>query len=259
MNQSQNSLQQSQNRPLWQPTNLQMREKGILEQIETLHRKWKPEYPECVFKTHFYNYFEDAPMVQPDGNEDLQDWEAALAKKPGDNFVPALYTGYEMLADRLRNQIKFWESLQRRMHEISESLAAQQQQHNLDVSVRAAEAKRKHVALSQRCLKLATNVQVLRKRGYVMDVAEEDLRNKLSELEQKASDPGLTSRQEEIWARMVGIRERTKMLQADMARAGESVNSKTEDGLDEEVLRRTKKVGLLALLFSHSAAWLIAY
>lgn len=178
----------------------------------------------------------------PNPGEDEAKWEDALAKKPSADVVPSLYRGFNKLSERVKGQALAVQGLNARLHEINDSLTAQQQQHELDVSVRAAEAKRRHVALSQRCLRLAAKVQVLRNRGYVMDTAEEDLRRKLSELERSTFDPSLSSRREEIWARMVGIRERTKMLQAETERAGNGLGEQQEMGLDEEILSRAKKV-----------------
>ena len=237
-------LQQSQARPLWQPELYQPREKTIPDQILTLRKKWYLESPDCSFQKYFYNYVgaDNAVYYAPGPGEDETKWEEALAKKPSSDVVPSLYRGFKQLAQRLQGQVKAVNVLNARLHEINGSLTAQQQQHELDVSVRAAEAKRRHTALSQRCLRLATKVQVLRNRGYVMEPAEEDLRKKLSHLEQSAFDPRLNSRREEIWARMVGIRERTKMLQAETERAGENLAEKQENGIDEEVLTRTKKV-----------------
>lgn len=214
----------------------------------TLLKKWSPDAPECYFQHYFYNNVgaERVPYYGPSQGEDEQKWEAALAKKPDENAVPVLCKGFGTLGERLRLQVQAVQGLQARLHEINNSLTAQQQGHDLDISVRAADAKRRHIAQSQRCLRLATKVQVLRNRGYVMDSAEEALKKKLVDLEKGAFDPSLSGRQDEVWARLVGIRERARLLQSEMdktkANAGNAGNG-SEDSLDEEVLRRTKKVG----------------
>ena len=200
--------------------------------------------PDCKLQAYFYNNVgaERAPYFGPEPGEDEVKWEEALSKKPNEDAVPVLVRGFAQLGLRIRTQVMAVQRLQARLHEINNSLTAQQQQHELDVSVRAADAKRKHVALSQRCLRLATKVQVLKNRGYVMDSTEEDLKKKLDDLEKKTFDPSLNGRQEEIWARMVGIRERTRILEAETQKTGQEVAGQQEDGIDEEVLQRTKKV-----------------
>lgn len=129
------------------------------------------------------------------------------------------------------------------------------QNHDLAVSVRAADAKRKHIALSQRCLALATKVQVLRNRGYAMDGAEEELKKRLVLLEKGAFDPVLSGRQEEIWARMSGIRARAKMLQEEQERLGGRVNGAEEgEVLDEASMAMVKKVSIVDRLVSNGTS-----
>ena len=130
--------------------------------------------------------------------------------------------------------------LQGRLHEINNGLNHSLQRHDIEISVRAAECKRKHLVLSKHCLRLATKTQVLRNRGYAMDAAEEEMRKKLLSLERTLCDPALSGRGEEIWARMVGVRERGRMLQREFEKAGRTVGG---GEIDEEVLKRARKVG----------------
>ena len=74
-----------------------------------------------------------------------------------------------------------------------------------------------------------------------MDSAEETLRQKLLVLEKGVLDPALNGRSEEIWARMVSVRERGRQLQREFERAGNGLQ-KEEGKLDEEVMKRVKKV-----------------
>jgi nuclear pore complex protein Nup54 len=117
------------------------------------------------------------------------------------------------------------------------------QTHDLVVAVRAAEAKRRHIAFTQRCLALATKVQILRNRGYAMDTAEEELKKKLVELEKKAFDPILGGRQEEIWARMSAVRARASLLQEESEKMGKNLENGDAESLDEEGMKKVKKVG----------------
>lgn len=95
--------------------------------------------------------------------------------------------------------------------------------------------------IRQRTLALAAKIQILRNRGYVMDNAEEELKEKLLKLEREVFDPSLSGREQEIWARMLGIRERGKRLKAEMEKVT-PVATGEEPVLDEETVRTAKKV-----------------
>ena len=75
-----------------------------------------------------------------------------------------------------------------------------------------------------------------------MDSAEEELKDKLLKLEQKVMDPRLYGRGEEIWARMVSVRERGRVLQDEIEKAGNGIPQKTEAGIDDEVMKKATKV-----------------
>jgi len=212
--------------------------------MQMVLEKWSPESGSCQFQHYFYNRVqaETVPYYGPAPGEEESKWEEALAKKPDDGAIPVLCRGFSALGNRLRVQVQSVTLLQQRLHEINNSLAAMLQNHDLEISVRTVDAKRRHVALSQRSLQLATKVQLLRNRGYAMDSAEEELRQKLTELERGAFDPLLSGRQEEIWARMVGIRARARILQEEMEKSGVSDAHASRDDIDEEVLRKVKKV-----------------
>ena len=98
--------------------------------------------------------------------------------------------------------------------------------------------------LAQKCLALATKTQILRNRGYAMDTAEEELRQKLTALERKVCDPSLQGRGEEIWARMVSVRERGRQLHYKMQRLGVSGKGE-EQVIDEETMKKARKVCFL--------------
>ena len=61
---------------------------------------------------------------------------------------------------------------------------------------------------------------MLRNRGFALDGAEEVLRGKLRAVEARVADPGLNGRSEEVWARMVGVRERVRGLRRELERVG---------------------------------------
>jgi nuclear pore complex protein Nup54 len=206
----------------------------------TILEKWDPSSPNCVFKYYFYNKVDDnkAPFYGPSPNEDPKEWEEALSKKPGPGYIPALCTGFKQMGERIIIQQKNLAHYNAILHEINQALDAMLTKHDTETSIRALNAKRKHIALRQRSLALATKVQILRNRGYAMDGAEEALKAKLQKLEKTVCDPALNARGEEIWARMVGVRERARVLKDEMNKVAQ------EESIDAETQRRAEKVCL---------------
>jgi nuclear pore complex protein Nup54 len=222
------------------------REKSVVEQIRTLNDKWDPQNPNCVFQHYFYNSVkpEEAPFYGPSAGEDERKWEEALSNKPSAGAIPVLARGFEQVAERIRQQAAAVTALRTRLHEINNSLTLLKDAHELNVASRITEAKRKHIVFTQRTLALATKVQILRNRGYVMDQQEEELKKKLCELEKQTFDPVLGGRQQEIWARMSGVRERARILQEETEKIGKSIeNQQNGELLSDDDQKALEKVG----------------
>ena len=197
-----------------------------------------------------------APFYYRNVDEDEKGWEQALAKKPapvegtegGENysFVPVLVRGFYDLGLRVEYQAKAVNEMRARLHEMNNSLDAVMSKHRQDVSVRLENARKQHAALSQRCLRLAVKAQVLRHRGYPLDTAEEGLRKNLQALEKQVLDPSFSSREEEIWARMVALRERARWLEEEGKRLGNQTEQQQQSGssgaVSEEVVQKTKRI-----------------
>ena len=219
----------------------------IPAQVGIVKDKWNPHSLSSPLRTYLYQVVNEseAPFYQPSRNvgyeEDEIKWEEAFANRPGPSYVPALARGFWDLGKRAQRQREFIEKCNIRLHDINSSLDAQLEIHSQQIATRMAECRRKHVIASQRTLALAAKIQVLRNRGYVMGNAEEHLRKKLVALEREVFDPSLNGREQEIWARMVGIRERGRILKAEMERAGPVVRE-DEATLDEETVQTAKKV-----------------
>ena len=75
---------------------------------------------------------------------------------------------------------------------------------------------------------------------------EEDLKAKLIALEKNVNDPGVDARQEEIWARMVTVQERVRLLKTDLEKSSQP----TEQLMDEETTKRAQKVGNFSVALS---------
>ncbi|KAL1642217.1 Nucleoporin nup57 [Diplodia intermedia] len=219
-------------------------QKSIPEQMADLISKWMPEQRATVFQHYFYNQVDPqlVPYYVAPADEDAKAWEEALSKKPNEGAIPVLGRGFRAVAGRLETQAKAVEALQARLHEMNNSLTEMLQKHDLEITVRTTEAKRKHIALTKRCLALATKAQILRNRGYAMDPREEELRKKLMELEKKAFDPMLNGRQEEVWARMSAVRARAREMQEDLEKIGKTAGKPEGEQLDEEHVKAIRKV-----------------
>ncbi|USW50155.1 Putative nucleoporin Nup54/Nup57/Nup44, nucleoporin Nup54, alpha-helical domain-containing protein [Septoria linicola] len=251
-------------------------EKKISDQIETVANKWDPNQREdpnsntnprrtTVLQTYLYNAVpkEYAPFFYPDFNrgEDEKSWEEALSQKPelpkvdgkevsGLAYVPILVVGFKALGDRVETQAKIVQEMRSRLHEMNNSLTAVMDAHQQRITVKIAAAKHQHQVLSQRCLRLAVKVQVLRNRGYALDAQEEGLRKTLLSLERQVTDPSFIGREDEIWARMVALRERARWLEEEGRRVAAQVDSQnqqgqnaaTSTGIPEDVLAKTRKI-----------------
>lgn len=178
------------------------------------------------------------PYYRPGPNEKVSDWEEALSKKPGPGFIPVLCTGFREMGERITLQQQNLARFNARLHEINQALSQMMLNHETKTSIRAMNARRKHIVLKQRCLALATKVQVLRNRGYALGGDEEDLRTKLMSLEKTINDPGLGARGEEIWTRMVQVQKHADLLKSEI----EKSSADAPEMLDEEMTRRAKKV-----------------
>ncbi|TGO33954.1 hypothetical protein BHYA_0219g00110 [Botrytis hyacinthi] len=239
MGAQQQAAQQQQNTILG-GSQQQTGEKSVIDQIETVVGKWDTGSKDCAFQYFFYNNVgvDEAPFYQPQPNEDPRAWEEALSKKPGPGYIPVACIGFQMMGDRIKAQQNHLAAFNTRLHSINASLSNLLQNHDTRTSIRAMDARRKHVVLKQRCIALATKVQVLRNRGYALSGDEEDLKAKLIKIEKGASDPALGARAEEIWARMINVQERGRLLRTELEKVGQ------ENGeiLDDTMTARCKKV-----------------
>ena len=213
-------------------------------QIAIIKDKWDPPARSSPFRAYLYNQVGEgnAPFYQPGLDDDETKWEEALRKRPDAGYVPVLVKGFWELGKRAQRQKDFLATLQIRLHEINNCLTDLLSRHDLKISLKVADCRRKHLVLSRRCLSLAAKTQVLRHRGYAMDEAEEELKKKLTQLERSVFDPSLNGRGEEIWARMLAIHEHSKRLQAEIDRAGPNVAVKAEDEIDEQTMKTAKEV-----------------
>jgi nuclear pore complex protein Nup54 len=240
-------------------------EKRVADQIRTLTGKWNPQDENTLLRAYVYNAVDKsyAPFFYPNAanGEDAKSWEEALSQRPSMPkiegaeanamaFVPVLCRGFKALGDRVETQAKNVLEMRARLHEMNNSLSAIMDKHQQSITVKVENAKRQHQVLSQRCLQLAVKVQVLRNRGYALDAAEEGLRRTLISLSQQVQSDALSGREDEIWARMVALRERTRWLEEEGRRVSAQVQEQNQqassnaqkDKIPEHVLLKTKKI-----------------
>jgi nuclear pore complex protein Nup54 len=219
--------------------------RSVPAQMEIIKDKWDAATTQSPLRTYLYMHVGDekeALQYRPNPNiEDENKWEEAVANRPGPEWVPLLIRGFGEMSAKAKSQTDAIAKGNMLLHEINTSLDIQIETHNQKVAARLAECRRRQQAASKRTLALAVKVQILRNKGYVMDNAEEELKSRLKKLEREILDPGLDAREQEIWARMLGIRERAKRLKMEMEKI--SPDKKAEEPtLDDATIQQAKEV-----------------
>ncbi|KAK0717362.1 nucleoporin complex subunit 54-domain-containing protein [Lasiosphaeria miniovina] len=235
-----NPNQQQLGNSLWQPGSLANYQKPIPEQIKMITDKWDPSNPNCVFKTYLYNKVDEhaVPLYGPQPNDDPKEWEEALQQKPAPNYIPVLCAGFPSIVARLVLQRRVITEYNNKLHAINASLDEILSRHDLEHSVRALKARRRHAEISKRCLTLASKVQVMRNRGYAMSSDEDELKQKLQKIDKSIQDPALSARMEELWSRLIILRGYADNLKDELNKPGLGES----DGLSEEIEARAKKI-----------------
>lgn len=226
-------------------------DKSPADAMRVLMNKWDPNSQDTSLQKYLYNAVNPAyaPYYHPAPGEDERDWETALSNKPkGDAdtaYVPVQVRGFKALGDRLELQAQVLAKLRQNLHEMNNSLAAIMSKHQQDISVRIESSKRQHAAIAQRTLRLAIKCQILRNRGYQLDPSENVLRTDILKLEQQIKEPSFSSREEEIWARMVALRERARWLEEEGKRVGAATaeaHRQEGNSLPENVLQGAQRI-----------------
>jgi nuclear pore complex protein Nup54 len=228
--------------------------RSIPAQMQIVKNKWDPQSLSSPLRTYMFQHVEsetDALKFRPGPGEDEDKWEEAVSRRPGPDWVPLLVAGFFQLGRKAQIQMEAVQRCNMMLQEINTSLDVQLDKHRQNVAIRLEECRMRQAATTQRTLALAVKVQILRNRGYVMDNAEEELKAKLEKLQREVLDPSLNAREQEIWARMLGIRERAKKIKTEMEKFAPTSNE-DEPTLDEETVRAAKKVrGPDCLLMLH--------
>jgi nuclear pore complex protein Nup54 len=224
--------------------------------MKLIMEKWDPANPNCAFKTYLYNKVDEhtVPLYGPGPNEDPKEWEEALQHKPAPNYIPVLCAGFPSIIARVALQRRVIVEFNNKLHAINATLDAILSRHDLEHTVRAFNARRRHAELSKRCLVLASRVQVLRNRGYALSGDEDELKQKLAGIDKSIQDPALSARMEELWSRLIILRGYADNLKDEINKPGFA----DSDGLGEEIEAKAKKVGSAARTLNVKAGTLTA-
>lgn len=236
--------------PWWQEGKGLGTYRSIPQQMRMIQEKWDPANPASPLRTYIYQHVHDdkeALQYRPGPGEDPEKWEQAVQARPGPAWVPLHICSFYDLGKKAQIQQEAIAKCNMILHEINNSLDLQLEAHRTKYSARLAECRRRHKIISQRSLALGAKVQILKNRGYVMDNAEEELKAKLLTLEREILDPSINAREQEVWARMLGIRERSRRLKMEMEKLQPTVEDESPL-LDDDTIRVAKKVCLLLRL-----------
>ncbi|KAL7275323.1 hypothetical protein RUND412_001725 [Rhizina undulata] len=225
--QAQNPIQQQQ---------MQQGPNPIVEKIQRVKNAWDPSSSDYAFRYYFYNQIGEDKAVhyQRPLNEDSEAWEKAWAERPNKGSVPVLANGFPDLQKRVATQETTVMLYRGRLHEIQNKLATLQNHHDLQTSIKLEDCRRRHTALARRALSLAAKVQVLKNRGYALQPEEEQLKKRLEALAKGVQDPAVWGRVNEIWARMVVVSEKAKLMEEQVG--------KVENVWDEKQLQTTGRL-----------------
>ncbi len=212
---------------------------SIPDQIQHVTSKWDPTSADCIFRAYIHNQVPEDQVQRfgPGPTENTKEWEDALQRKPAPNNIPVLAAGFPAIIARLSLQKQAITGLNNRLHAINHSLDTILSRHDLEHTVRALNARRRHALQKKRCLALASKVQVLRNRGYALSNDEDELKQKLQDIEKGLQDPATSARMEELWSRLIIIRGYADNLKSELMKQGLS-----NDGLGEDVEIKAKKV-----------------
>ncbi|KAJ3184709.1 hypothetical protein HDU87_004113 [Geranomyces variabilis] len=211
----QNSLQMSQQPQQQQQLQLQQQQQGLQarrqprnlqEYMQYFAASWNPDDPACLFKHYFYNIVgpNEASRYGPGPTDDLALYQQAQAENPDpENLVPVIAVGYRDLQKRVNMQAQAHEMHRAKLEEMEEKLEYLQRKRFLNTSSKIEEYTRRQATLVARVLKIMTQVQILRNRGYSVRGEEEKYRAYLETMERELQKPSVfRGRLNEIWAHL---------------------------------------------------------
>lgn len=194
----------------------------VIYELKKVMQKWDRNSPDCEFRFYFYNNVgaDNASRHVKPQNEDEKAYDKAWTERPNSGAVPVLAIGFGDLEIRVKSQQNQVYAFRTTLHAIQAKLTTLSQKHDLATSIKLDDCRRRHLSLARRALALAAQVQVLKNRGYALQPEEEQLKKKLDALSKSVFNPSIVGRVNEIWARMMVVRERARMMEGELETKG---------------------------------------
>ncbi|KAI3406440.2 NUP57 [Candida oxycetoniae] len=203
---------------------------AINDQLAKIWEQWDPNSAKCGLKTHFYNKFDDQQinqlLLQPrPANETVEDWDKAMAERPGPNFYPQKITSFTEVAQRIEAQLNQVAKSRVILNTINERLNTLSAKHDLENTTRILKAKARHTQLSRRVLRLATVLAILKLKGYPLLPEEEEIAKQFDILTSKINDPNSPiGKLSDIFAKLAILKERAEDLNSQFDQSMHSLN-----------------------------------
>lgn len=195
---------------------------AINDQLAKLKDQWDPNSAKCVLKTHVYNKFSEQEiavlMQQPrPANETPEDWEKAMAARPGPLYYPVKVSSFSEVAQRIEVQLDHVAKSRILLNSINDAQTQLLAKHDLDNTTRIVRAKVRHTKLARRLLRLATILAILKLKGYPMLPEEEEISKQFQALNGKITDPnGPAGKLSDLYARLAILKGRSEELSTQL-------------------------------------------
>ena len=186
----------------------------IQEQVIKCKESWDPNSNKTKLKSFVYNKVNEteAMLYNKPPNVSQEEWDVAVEKKPSSDVIPVEVLGYDGLNQR--NQLQRENVAQARVifNQLLEKSTQLQQKHELDTSARILKAQSRNSEIEKRILKLGSQLAILKSRGLPLNVTEEKMWNRFQTLLKRSENPAGLGKTNELWARLVVLKERAKNI-----------------------------------------------
>ena len=200
----------------------------IQDQIVKCKESWDPSSSKSKLRTFVYNKVDkqQALLYNKPNNIMPDEWDKALKNKPNDSVIPVELLGFEALNQR--NQIQIENVAQSRtiLKQLLEKNTQLQQRHELEIASRILKVTNKNVEIETRLLKLGSQLAILKNRGLPLNITEEKMWNQYKELLKRSEDPAGLGKTNELWARLVVLKERARNISDQLDNTMSTINQK---------------------------------
>ncbi|CAN3370975.1 nucleoporin Nup57p [Diutina catenulata] len=195
---------------------------AIHDQLVKISEQWDPSSARCVIKTHLYNKFTDEQMAylmaQPrPASETPEEWDEAMAHRPGPNYYPLKITSFSEVAQRVETQLDQVARSRLVLQQLSDRQDQLSAKHDLDNATRLQRARARHTTLERRLLRLATVLAALKLKGYPLLPEEEEIARQFDRLNaQLTNTQSPVARISDLSARLAVLKQRADALNSEL-------------------------------------------